>query len=160
TNHGLHVDPNTDVITVPDDEVTYQKYVYLMLNKPSGYITATHDRKHLTVLDLVPDQYVHYRLSPVGRLDKDTEGLLLITNDGKINRMLASRKRNIRKTYDAMVSGVVTEKPVEQFRHGITLDEGNKTKPATLTIINIERNRSVVNIMLTEGEYHHVKRVF
>lgn len=160
TNHGLHVDPNTDVITVHDDEVTYQKYVYLMLNKPSGYITATHDRKHLTVLDLVPNQYVHYCLSPVGRLDKDTEGLLLITNDGKINHMLTSPKRNIWKTYEAVVSGVVTEKHVEQFRHGITLDDGYKTKPARLTIINIEGNRSLVNIMLTEGKYHQVKRMF
>lgn len=160
TNHGTHVDPQTDFITVYDEQVNYAKYIYLMLNKPKNYITATSDRDHLTVLDLVPDEYLHYPLSPVGRLDIDTEGLVLLTNDGKANHILTSPKSNIWKTYEAIVSGVVNDTHIEQFKAGVTLDNGYKTKSADLTIINNKGTNSHVKLAITEGKFHQVKRMF
>lgn len=160
TNHGMHVDPNLDVITVFDEVVTYSEFIYLMLNKPQDYITATYDSEHLTVLDLVPDEYLHYKLAPVGRLDIDTEGLIILTNDGKANHRLTSPKSKIWKTYEAVVDGIVMEEHVEQFNEGITLDDGYKTKPAKLTILRNDDNHSTIELSITEGKFHQVKRMF
>jgi 16S rRNA pseudouridine516 synthase len=159
-NHGIHVDPNLDFVTVFDEKVIYSEFIYLMLNKPNNYITATFDNEHLTVLDLVPEEFLHFDLSPVGRLDKDTEGLLLLTNDGKINHILTSPKNNIWKTYEAIVDGHVTDKHVRQFNEGVTLDDGYKTKPASLTIISHSENESKIQLSITEGKFHQVKRMF
>lgn len=159
-NHGIHVDPNLDFVTVFDEKVIYSEFIYLMLNKPNNYITATFDNEHLTVLDLVPEEFLHFDLSPVGRLDKDTEGLLLLTNDGKINHILTSPKNNIWKTYEAIVDGHVTDKHVRQFNEGVTLEDGYKTKPASLTIISHSENESKIHLSITEGKFHQVKRMF
>lgn len=159
-NHGIHVDPNLDFVTVFDEKVIYSEFIYLMLNKPNNYITATFDNEHLTVLDLVPEEFLHFDLSPVGRLDKDTEGLLLLTNDGKINHILTSPKNNIWKTYEAIVDGHVTDKHVRQFNEGVTLEDGYKTKPASLTIISHSENESKIQLSITEGKFHQVKRMF
>src|SRR5690625_1045933 len=126
----MHVNPSKEEIVVNGEIVTYEKYVYLMLHKPQGYISATVDDIERTVIDLVPPEYDHYPLAPVGRLDKDTEGLLLLTNDGKVNHALTSPKRNVFKTYFAKVDGKVTETHIKQFEKGIVLDDGYKTKPA------------------------------
>src|SRR5699024_6552452 len=121
---NAHVDPKKDVVFVNDEEVMYQKYVYLMLNKPKGYLSATEDVYDQTVVDLVPEEYSHYELFPVGRLDKDTEGLLLLTNDGDVNHHLTSPRRNVEKIYYAKIRGTVTEEDVEKFAAGVTLDDG------------------------------------
>src|SRR5699024_6736654 len=130
TKAGFHVNPEVDEVTVRGDAVSYVKYVYLILNKPADYITATYDQYDSTVIDLVPLQYSHYDLSPVGRLDKDTEGLVLLTNDGQLNHLVTSPKNNIWKTYEANVSGEVTEEHIEMFKQGLVLDDGYKTKEA------------------------------
>lgn len=130
-----------------------------MLHKPPGYISATKDYYHPTVIDLVPDDFIHYELFPVGRLDIDTEGLLLLTNDGEINHILTSPRKNIFKTYVAKVDGQVDERHVEQFQLGITLDDGYVTKPATLEILKSDAVSEVL-LSISEGKFHQVKRMF
>jgi len=157
--NNMHVNPSKEEIVVNGEIVTYEKYVYLMLHKPQGYISATVDDIERTVIDLVPREYDHYPLAPVGRLDKDTEGLLLLTNDGKVNHALTSPKRNVVKTYVAIVDGLVTEEHIAIFASGVILDDGYKTKEATLEIIK-SGAQSEVMISITEGKYHQVKRMF
>src|SRR5699024_8188903 len=157
---NVHVDVNNDVVTVYGEDVTYEKYVYLILNKPQGYISATVDEFAPTVIDLVPPEYAHYALAPVGRLDKDTEGLLLLTNDGKVNHALTSPKRDVIKTYYVVVDRVVTEKHVTHFSNGVMLDDGYKTKSAQLDILSTDHDSSEVHLSITEGKFHQVKRMF
>src|SRR5690625_4486055 len=123
---NIDVYPDKDVITVNGQTVIHEEYVYFMLNKPYGYISATEDRVYPVVVDLI-ECYEHYDLFLVGRLDKDTEGLLRITNDGLINHKLTSPNDEVQKTYFAEIAGVVTEKDVEQFNEGIVLDDGYLT---------------------------------
>lgn len=158
--HGLHVDPDKNVVTVFGEKIKYVKYVYLMLNKPQDYLSATYDEHCLTVIDLVPLEYQHFSLAPVGRLDIDTEGFILLTNDGKINHCLTSPKNNIWKTYEAHVSGKVRSEHIEQFKQGIRLDDGYKTKPASLEILDTSAGKSEVRLSITEGKFHQVKRMF
>src|SRR5690625_1428552 len=160
TSHGLHVHPENDKITVSGEAVHYTKYIYLMLHKPKKYITATYDQHELTVIDLVPAQYAHVDLSPVGRLDKDTEGLILLTNDGKLNHILTSPKNNIWKTYKAIVAGIVNDEHIEKFKLGVALDDGYKTKSAKLNVIHRDLNKSTISLAITEGKFHKVKRMF
>lgn len=156
---NLHVDPKKDNIYVDDNQVFYEKYIYLMLNKPDGYISATEDYVSETVIDLVPKEFLHYSLFPVGRLDKDTEGLLLLTNDGKLGHYLTSPNYNVEKVYYAEVEGKVTERDVDIFNNGIVLDDGYKTKSAKLHIIKSGKH-SKVELSITEGKFHQVKRMF
>lgn len=158
-NGSKHIDPNTSVVTVNGEEVHYEKYVYLMLHKPPGYISATYDTDEKTVVDLVPPEYAHYHLFPVGRLDKDTEGLLLITNDGKLNHALTSPRREVYKMYYAIVEGRVEEQHKKQFFDGVTLDDGYQTKRAFLDIIKSD-TISEVHLSICEGKFHQVKRMF
>ncbi|HZW68362.1 MAG TPA: pseudouridine synthase [Pseudogracilibacillus sp.] len=160
TKQGSHVDPETDEVTVSGELVEYVEFVYLLLNKPANYITATYDHHDLTVIDLVPFEYSHYDLAPVGRLDKDTEGLILLTNDGQVNHLLTSPKNDIWKTYEAEVSGEVTAAHIEEFSQGITLDDGYKTKAAQLEIITSSATVSTIRLSITEGKFHQVKRMF
>src|SRR5690625_4053985 len=159
TRHGTKHDVTKDIVTVYGDIVTYQKYIYLMLNKPQGVISATFDAYEQTVVDLLPFEYVHFEPFPVGRLDKDTEGLLLLTNDGKVAHRLTSPNRAVEKTYYAKISGIVTEKHIAQFEEGVTLDDGYLTKPAKMTIIK-QRDISEIELTITEGKFHQVKRMF
>lgn len=160
TKHGALIDPSAQTVTVMGDEVRYVKYVYLMVNKPADYVSATYDEYDLTVIDLVPLEYNHFSLSPVGRLDKDTEGFVLLTNDGKLNHLLTSPKYDIWKTYEAVVSGEVTDTHVKQFNDGVILDDGYKTKSARLKIIHHSSAQSTVRLSITEGKFHQVKRMF
>jgi len=159
TKSNVHVEPEKQLIKVDQERVHYKQYIYMMLNKPPNYVSATVDRYDRTVLDLLPDQYRHFELSPVGRLDKDTEGLLLLTNDGQLNHALTSPKREIFKTYYAKVDGCVTDLHVEQFKDGIILDDGYKTKKAYLCI---EKSGGVseIKLSISEGKFHQVKRMF
>lgn len=159
TKSNIHVDPDHQIIKVKNQQVDYQKYMYIMLHKPPNYLSATVDRSDKTVLDLIPDQYQHYNLAPVGRLDKDTEGLLLLTNDGQLNHALTSPNKEIFKMYFAKVEGIVQEEHIEQFENGIVLDDGYKTKKAFLEILKSDTT-SEINLSISEGKFHQVKRMF
>lgn len=156
---SMHVDPLVDSILVGDDEVHYQKYIYLMLNKPPGYVSATVDDKEKTVLDLLSANYQKYNPFPVGRLDKDTEGLLLLTNNGDLGHQLTSPKKHIKKLYYATIEGDVTDEDVRRFSDGILLEDGYLTKPAELRILSAGKI-SEIEVTITEGKYHQVKRMF
>jgi 16S rRNA pseudouridine516 synthase len=159
TEGNMHVCPNEQIVVVDGEKVHYQAYVYLMLHKPAGFISATVDDKDPTVIDLVSATYGHFKLSPVGRLDKDTEGLLLLTNDGKLNHTLTSPNKEIYKKYYAKIAGQVEEEHITLFSEGIVLDDGYKTKKAFL---EIEKSgvESEIHLSISEGKFHQVKRMF
>lgn len=156
-----HVDLEKDLITVGGEKLDYQEFVYFMMNKPQGVISATEDVMHETVLDLMEIQDSLQEPHPVGRLDIDTEGLLLLTNDGKLTHRLLSPKHHVDKTYYAEVEGVVTEEDISAFKDGVTLDDDYKTLPAELTVLeaNEENNRSKIELTIQEGKFHQVKRM-
>src|SRR5690625_1545942 len=158
-NSGTIIDPNTDIIFVKNARVYYQQYIYIMLNKSPGVISATEDKYDKTVIDLLPEDILHFKPFPVGRLDKDTEGLLLLTNDGELAHQLTSPNKDIPKTYYAEISGIVTNEDIEKMRDGITLADGHFTKPAELKILHSD-DQSEIEITITEGKYHQVKRMF
>lgn len=155
-------DPENDEITFMDEIVNYRKYVYLMLNKPAGYISATEDYLHDTVLELIDEEYLVFNLFPAGRLDKDTEGLLLLTNDGQFAHRILAPKNKVPKTYYAEVAGIVDEHDIEDFSEGLVLDDGYETLPAELKILEIDESnsRSQIELTIVEGKFHQVKRMF
>ncbi|WAA11765.1 pseudouridine synthase [Fervidibacillus halotolerans] len=156
----VHVDPTIDDIRVGSEKVEYKKFVYIMMNKPPGVISATEDDWERTVVDLLSFEYTKYNPFPVGRLDKNTVGLLLLTNDGQLAHRLLSPKKHVEKTYFAIIDGPVTEKDRIQFAKGVCLDDGYVTKPAKLTINKSELDRSEIELTITEGKFHQVKRMF
>ncbi len=160
--HGDKVDPDSDAITVSGVPVHYQEFIYLMLNKPQGVISATQDDFHETVVDLLEPNDILQEPHPVGRLDIDTEGLLILTNDGKLTHLLTSPNRDVEKVYGAMVEGLIGEEEVAKFASGLTLEDGYQTKPAQLEILDQdpENNLTQVQVTLTEGKFHQVKRMF
>lgn len=157
---GYKINPDIADITVKGERVRYERFVYLMLNKPKGYVSATYDAVHSTVLDLVPLSYRHYKLAPVGRLDIDTEGFILLTNDGQLNHLITSPKQNITKTYEAWVLGSVEENHIARFAQGVKLEDGYLTKPAKLEVLEKEEHRTYIRLSITEGKFHQVKRMF
>lgn len=150
--------PDKDTVTVYDEAVTYEPFVYIMLNKPAGYISSTKDYKDETVLELI-DGFDHYDLHPVGRLDKDTEGLLILTNDGQFSHNVLSPKKHVDKTYYARVEGYVTDETVALFKAGVTLDDGYEAMPADLQIVSAG-DISEIELIIQEGKFHQVKRMF
>lgn len=150
-----HIEPDNDVIQFKDKVVQYEPYVYLMLNKPKNVISATEDDRHQTVIDLIHD-YQHLDLFPVGRLDKDTEGLLLITNDGQFNHRIMSPNQKVPKTYYVQAKNPITEKDIAYFEQGVELSD-DTCRPAKLEVLN-ESTEALVTI--EEGKYHQVKRMF
>lgn len=154
-----HVKVDSETVTVHGEIVEYKEYIYLMLNKPPGVISATDDHLHDTVVDLLEMEDAVYNPFPVGRLDKDTEGLLLLTNDGQLAHQLLSPKKHVPKTYFAIIDGVVTDEDVAAFRQGVTLDDGYETMPAQLDIIS-SGLRSEIQVIIEEGKFHQVKRMF
>ena len=149
----------TDTVTVNDEVVHYQQYIYLMLNKPSGYLSATEDNHQQTVIDLLDADSQRFSPFPVGRLDKDTEGLLLLTNDGDLAHFLLSPKKQVHKTYYAKVVGVMDEADVKAFNEGIILEDGYECLPAILDILSTTDDSSEVHITISEGKFHQVKRM-
>ena len=127
---AMHVDTVKDEVTILGEKVVYKEFMYLMMNKPQGVLSATEDKRDQTVIDLLDAEYNIFELFPVGRLDKDTEGFLLLTNDGKLAHNLLSPKKGVPKTYYAHIDGVVTEEDTERFLEGVILDDGYETKPA------------------------------
>ncbi|MGG0656288.1 pseudouridine synthase [Rummeliibacillus pycnus] len=156
---SLHVDPDKQNVSVLGERVHYQEFIYLMMNKPAGVISATEDLYDQTVIDLLNPYYVHFEPFPVGRLDKDTEGFLLITNDGVLAHNLLSPKKHVPKVYYAKIDGRVTEEDIEAFNHGVILDDGYHTKPGKLKILN-SGEISEIELEISEGKFHQVKRMF
>ncbi|WP_100331891.1 pseudouridine synthase [Bacillus xiapuensis] len=154
-----HVNPKEDRILVHGEEVHYREFIYLMMNKPPGVISATEDLREETVIDLLAHEHAVFEPFPVGRLDKDTEGLLLLTNDGKLSHRLLSPKKHVPKTYFAVIEGEVTAADIEAFRRGVTLDDGYVTKPGELVIVKSGLH-SDIELTITEGKFHQVKRMF
>lgn len=153
------VSPFEDEITIRGEDINYRKHIYIMMNKPQGLVSSTDDPLTETVIDLLEDKYLIFKPFPVGRLDKDTEGLLLISNDGKLAHELLSPKKGVDKTYYAEIAGTVEEDHKKIFEEGIILDDGYKTLPSTLEII--ESNLiSRIELTIQEGKYHQVKRMF
>ena len=137
-------------------QINYKKYIYIMMNKPSGVLSATSDKKQKTVVDLVPDNLKRSGLFPVGRLDKDTTGLLLITDDGEFAHNCISPKKGIAKVYEAHLDGEITEEMPEAFKKGVTLADGTLCKSAILE----SKGGKTVRVTITEGKYHQIKRMF
>ena len=148
---------NTDVdeVIINEESVHYDAYTYLILNKPQGVISATTDDSQQTVLDLLTD-YPHHRLFPVGRLDKDTEGLLLITNDGPLAHSLLSPRHHVEKEYEVRLKNPLKTEDINSFNQGIILEDGDRCLPASLHIVSPFDAR----VILTEGKYHQIKRMF
>ena len=151
------VNPGLDVVEALGEEIPWEPLVYILLNKPQGVITATEDAREKTVLDLIRGRK-RKDLFPVGRLDKDTEGLLLITNDGELAGRLLSPKHHVPKTYYARVEGWMGEEQVELFREGLDIGDDKKTLPAELKILTAGEI-SEIELTITEGRYHQVKRM-
>ena len=153
------IEPETAEVSLQGERVVYRKFIYLLLNKPAGYISATWDKELPTVLNLVPKEYLHFAPFPVGRLDVDTEGLCLLTNDGQLSHRLLSPKNHVPKTYEATIDGCVTKEDQEIFLQGVVLSDGYKTKPAILEILSAAEV-SKIRLTITEGKFHQVKRMF
>lgn len=155
------VDENKDQIKVDGEQVKYQKDYYYLLNKPAGVVSATVDNFDETVLDLFSDEDFREDLFPVGRLDKDTEGLLLIMNDGQLAHRLLSPKQHVDKEYYAQVAGIMTQEDVQTFAQGMTIDGGESCLPAELSIEAVDevKQTSEIRVILHEGKFHQVKRM-
>ena len=153
SNEGISVDENTDIIKVDNTQVIYIKYVYIMMNKPQGVVSATIDNVHSTVIDLI-NEFKYLDLFPVGRLDIDTEGLLLITNDGALSHNLLSPKKHVDKTYYLETNEVLTIDDINKIESGVLIDN-ELTLPAKLEIV--EDNKYLLTIH--EGKFHQVKRM-
>lgn len=151
------IDENADEVCVNGERISYRKYIYLMLNKPAGYVSATEDFKYPTVIDLVPDEYRHFDLFPVGRLDIDTEGLLILTNDGTYAHNMLAPKKHVDKTYYARLDASATEDDKKIFADGITIEGGYTCKSADLQITGDGRE---VLVTISEGKFHQVKLMF
>ncbi|WP_270346785.1 pseudouridine synthase [Enterococcus thailandicus] len=150
-----------DEIAYLDEKLMYQKNFYYLLNKPAGVVSATQDNYDETVLDLLNDFDYREDLFPVGRLDKDTEGLLLITNDGALAHRLLSPKKHVEKEYFAKVAGVMTAEDIDAFSKGLVISQGEETLPTVLTIdaVNEAEQTSDIRLILHEGKFHQVKRM-
>ena len=155
----VHVNELSDDVTVNGERVEYAEFIYLLMNKPQGVISATEDKYDQTVIDLLAEEEQNYEPFPVGRLDKDTEGFLLLTNDGKLAHELLSPKKHVDKRYFAIIDGEVTDEDKKAFIEGVVLDDGYKTKPASLSILK-SGAVSEIELTITEGKFHQVKRMF
>jgi len=156
----LQINEERDEIRFDGQVLDYEEFVYYMMNKPQGVISATEDSKHRTVLDLLDDIARTKEVFPVGRLDIDTHGLLLLTNDGKLAHALLSPKRHVDKTYLAQVEGIMSQEDVETFAEGIPLKDFT-CQPAKLELVSVDpvKNQSLVRVTIAEGKFHQVKRM-
>lgn len=154
---AFKVDPNKDEICLSGEKIFYKKHIYLIMNKPKGVLTATEDKKKQTVIDLIPAELFRKDLFPVGRLDKDTTGMLIITNDGDFAHQLLSPNKKVPKKYLVQLDGEVKPELVEKFREGLTLADGTVLLSATLEILS---DTTTAIVTITEGKYHQIKRMF
>ncbi len=154
-DNGLKIDPDKQAICLDGEQLTGIGQIVLMLHKPAGYVTATEDAKEPTVMELLPENYRKLGLNPVGRLDKQTEGLLLFTNDGNLLHRLISPKKGVEKEYYACHEGAATAEDVTAFAQGLTLKDGTVCLPAVLKPLGAGQSRVIV----CEGKYHQVRRM-
>jgi len=158
----LHITQD-DLVTVQGRPVIYEAYVYYMMNKPAGFLSASEDKRQKTVIDLITDR-TRKDLFPVGRLDKDTEGLLLISNDGVLAHQLLAPKKHVAKVYEATVLGSVTQDDVRQFSEGLQIDAFWTARPAELEVLSCDSSPdgdiSHIRISIYEGRFHQIKRMF
>lgn len=152
-----HIDPERDVIYFNGKRVTYEKFRYILLNKPDGVVSATEDGRDKTVLDLLPAELRKFELFPCGRLDKHTLGLVLITDNGDLAHRLLAPKSHVTKKYRYESKFPLTDEEKRTLEEGAVLDDGYETKPST---IELDSNRKSGTITLTEGKYHQIKRMF
>lgn len=153
------VDEFNDQVIVNGNRLVYRKYVYIMMNKPKNTVSATEDAIERTVVDILRDEDRIYKVFPVGRLDKDTEGLMLLTNDGELAHKLISPKKDVVKKYYVEVSGELKNEHLQIVKEGLTLEDGYRCKPARLEILDSSEGNSKANIFITEGKFHQVKRM-
>lgn len=158
-DRGTKIDDEKDSVSVNGEELKLEKYVYIMLNKPKGVVSATNDPKTKTVIDLVPDEYRGRNLFPAGRLDITTTGFVLITDDGDYAHRILSPKNHIEKTYEARLAESVTEQQLKAVAEGIILKDGTACLPAKLSVLETGEN-PLVEIKICEGKYHQIKRMF
>lgn len=151
-----HIDPVRDRVTYLGETLVYHRFVYYMLNKPEGYVSATEDRRYPCVTELLPERARQMDLFPVGRLDKDTLGLMILTNDGALAHRLLTPRRHVEKEYVFSADAPLSPDAEERFRSGLTIDGGEVCKSATLTLSPDRRSGHVI---LTEGKYHQIKRM-
>lgn len=152
------LDPNVNKVTVDGKDIFYQEYVYIIMNKPKGYISASNDKNAETVVDLVPKEMKRKNLFPAGRLDKDTTGMLIITDDGDFAHRMLSPKKHVEKVYKATLDGEVTDEMVENFRKGISFYDGTLCLSAKL--LPNKGNPHIARVIIREGKYHQVKKMF
>ena len=153
------IDEFKDQVIVNGNRLVYQKYVYIMMNKPKDTVSATEDAIERTVVDILRDEDRIYKVFPVGRLDKDTEGLMLLTNDGELAHKLISPKKDVEKKYYVEVSGELKNEHLKIIKEGVILEDGYRCKPARLEILHSSEGNSKANIFITEGKFHQVKRM-
>ena len=155
TTDGFHIDTAIDVVRFNESVLGYEEYHYYLINKPAGYICANEDSLHPVITDYAPD-FIKYKLHTVGRLDKDTTGALMLTNDGKLTHRLISPKNGYEKVYIAEVDNNLFADLIVHFRDGFVINDEFKTLPATLEILDQRRAR----VTVIEGKYHQIKRMF
>ncbi len=157
---GYNVDTSLQVLKVQKKIIQMNPHAYFMLNKPSGHVSAVKDQEHETVIDLISQADRRPGLFPVGRLDRDSQGLMLITNNGKLAHELLVPNKNIKKTYEAIVNAEVTSADISAFEKGVIFDSGEKCKPAQLKILSSGKAVSHVCLEISEGKFHQVKKMF
>lgn len=155
TKKDSHVDIESDVITVDGQVVNTKQQYYVKFHKPKGYVTAVEDANHPVVMDLLPPEYIKMGVVPVGRLDKDTEGLLLLTNDGVWGHSIINGNKRVSKVYYVEYDGELTEEGIQRIKEGIVLGDGTHCKPALIDVVSSQS----LHITIEEGKYHQVKRM-
>ncbi len=150
------IDPESSDVKLKGQTIGYNEFVYIMLNKPKGILSASNDKNRKTVVDLVPENLKRQKLFPVGRLDKDTTGLIIITNDGEYAHKIISPKNKTGKVYIATLDGALKEDLISEFKKGVVLADGTKCRPASLEILE----SNIARLTLFDGKYHEVKRMF
>ncbi len=153
---AMQIDADNDVITYDGNDIGYKEYVYILMNKAKGVLSAASDKTRQTVVDLVPEHLKRQDIAPVGRLDKDTTGLLLITDDGIFAHNCISPKKDVTKTYIATLDGDINDDIIQKFKDGVILADGTLCRPAVLEYVA----KNTVRLIISEGKYHQVKRMF
>ncbi len=150
-----HIDELKDVVTYKNDSLEYKEFRYYVMHKPSGYITATEDYKEKTVMEILPEWVIKKDLFPVGRLDKDTEGLLLFTNNGKLSHDLLSPKKHVDKTYEVHLRDSISDESIKKLEEGVIILDSYFTKEAKVNKVEDK----IIELTITEGKYHQVKEM-
>lgn len=158
---AVKVDTDKDIVRQGGKTITYSEYIYIMMNKPSGVISASNDPKAETVINLLPEELLRPGLFPAGRLDKDTEGFMLITDDGGFAHNILSPKRHVDKSYFAVIDGTLTDDDMSRFETGLDIGEGITSMPAQISFAeSLSDGKAAYNVVIHEGKFHQIKRMF